>query len=185
MSELDLELSPPHPATEAAATAHPEAGTAADRLRALMRELAQPVAVLTGRDERGLPWGMTVTSFTSVSMAPPSVVVCLGSDSRTWLRIRPTGRFVLNVLGPHQRAAAAAFAEPGGRFDEFAHRYTVDGIPVLADTVAAVRCATTAVLPGGDHDVVVARVTRVRLDGGPPLAYRHGEYVAAEPIGVP
>ncbi|MGR0220066.1 flavin reductase family protein [Agromyces sp. ZXT2-6] len=186
MSELDLELSPTHPVMDSARPAHTGAGTEeARRFRALMREIAQPVAVLTGRDERGAPWGLTVTSFTSVSMAPPSIVVCLGSRSRTWSRIRPTGRFVLNVLGPAQRAVAESFAAPGAPFPGVPHRYTIDGIPVLAGTVAAVRCATSSVLPGGDHDVVLARVTRVRLDGGLPLTYRDGEYVAAEPIEVP
>lgn len=93
----------------------PRSDVAAD-LRALMRNLAQPVVVVTGRDQQGRPRGMTISSFTSVSLAPALVLFCPSRRSGTWRAIAPIGRFAINVLAADQADVAARFAQPGGAY---------------------------------------------------------------------
>ncbi|WP_136708984.1 flavin reductase family protein [Agromyces sp. H66] len=185
MTELDLTLSPEHP-TPADVTASGDrrhgASVADVDLRRLMRAIAQPVAVLTGRDVHGAPWGMTVSSFTCVSLDPPLVAVSVARRSRAWSSIAPTGRFVLSALAVGQETVAERFAAPSTAFPSaHASRFTVDGMPVVDGGVGAARCSIRDVHPGGDHDVVIARVERVRLGGdGRSLAYTRGGYASVD-----
>jgi 3-hydroxy-9,10-secoandrosta-1,3,5(10)-triene-9,17-dione monooxygenase reductase component len=153
-----------------------EAVASPPSVRTLMSRVAQPVVVVTGRGLDGRPVGMTVSSFTSVSADPPLVLFCPARGSGTWATIAPTGRFLLNVLAADQHAVAAAFAQPGPAFPDVTHHLDVDGLPVLDGVVAAARCTTEAVHPGGDHDVVVARVDQVGTGLGAPLAFWHRAY---------
>ncbi|WP_353808807.1 flavin reductase family protein [Agromyces sp. SYSU T00194] len=189
MSELDLALSPRHPLASP-----PGAGATATRVddlglqavvRALLAEPAHPVAVLTGRDDSGISWGLTVTSFTVVSPRPPLVVVSVPAAARSWSRIRPTGGFVLNLLADDQPEAAAAYAGPGATVARgHGVRYTIEGMPVLPGTLGALRCATTTVIRGGEHDVVLARVEAGRHDRTDAPLAAHALHAAPEPVGV-
>ncbi|HEX6247068.1 MAG TPA: flavin reductase family protein [Nocardioidaceae bacterium] len=148
-------------------------------LRDLMREVAQPVAVVSGTaDGDPTPLAMTVSSVTSVSLDPPLLLFCPSRQSRTWAALAPTGRFVLNVLGEHQREVAdwfggraGVFSQPVARHDccpPTAVRWTsLGGLPALVCSAATAMCHVVSIHPGGDHDIVVAEVDHVvvaRLD---------------------
>jgi len=150
-------------------------------VRELMSRVAQPVVVVTGRGPDGVPVGMTVSSFTSVSADPPLVLFCVARGSRTWATIAPTGRFLVNVLASGQGSLAALFARPRPSFPRVGHR-TEDGLPLLDGVVAAAHCSTVVVHPGGDHDVVLAHVDGVATGQGAPLSYWRRSYVAVCPV---
>ncbi|BDZ65437.1 flavin reductase family protein [Agromyces mangrovi Wang et al. 2018] len=185
MSELDLALSPRHPL---ASTAAGDDGLT-ETFRTLLDAPSRPVAVLTGRDDHGVCWGLTVTAFTVVSDRPPLLVVSVPGASRSWSRLRPTGRFVLNLLTAGQAEVAATYAEPGttvapGIRPGCARRFTLDGLPVLATTRGSLRCTTTTVVRGGEQDVVLARVIAGRVDRADAPLAAHALDLAPEPVEV-
>jgi 3-hydroxy-9,10-secoandrosta-1,3,5(10)-triene-9,17-dione monooxygenase reductase component len=140
-------------------------------VRDLMALVAQPVAVVTGVGRDGVPAGMTVSSFTSVSADPPMVLFCPSRRSRTWARIAPSGRFVVNVLAADQQDVAELFNGSEAPFSRVSHRIGADGLPVLSGVLASARCTTAAVRQGGDHHVVLARLEHLSSGTGTPLAY--------------
>lgn len=159
-----------------AAEAVPRA--AGTTLRELMREVAQPVVVVTGRSPEDGLVAMTVSSFTSVSLAPPRVLFCPRTGSRTWAAIAPRGRFVVNVLAAGDGEVAARFAgsEVCGA-EPPRHDLDPYGLPVLEEAVAWASCRTTQVHAAGDHLVVVAAVDRTAVaTTRAPLAYWRGRY---------
>lgn len=153
-------------------------------LRHLMRRVAQPVVVVTGRDRDGGLWGMTVSTFTSVSLDPPLALFCPSRTSATWAAIGPFGHFVVNVLAVDQEDVAALFARSGPGFPaRVPYRLTGDGLPVLTGSAATAHCTVTAVHPGGDHDIVLAQVGEVCTnEGGAPLTYWDGVYASAHDL---
>jgi flavin reductase (DIM6/NTAB) family NADH-FMN oxidoreductase RutF len=146
-------------------------------LRELLREVAQPVVVVTGCSPEGGLVAMTVSSFTSVSLAPPRVLFCPQSGSRTWAAIAPRGRFVVNVLAAGDAHVAARFARPERQGGPTRHERDAFGVPVLPEAVSWASCRTTQVHTVGDHLVVVAAVDRTTVGrGSAPLAYWRGRY---------
>lgn len=145
--------------------------------RTLMRTLAEPVVVITGRLGDARPGGMTVSSFSAVSLVPPLVLFCAGRSSATWAGIAPSGRFAVNVLGEQDAALAWQFASPGDRFARVAHILAPDGSPVLPEALSTLLCTVAAVHPAGDHDIVVGHVRAARSGRPrPPLAYHAGRF---------
>ena len=153
-------------------------------LRCFMRRWATGVAVVTGM--AGRPVGCTVTAFTSVSLDPPLLLVCLGRDSRTRAAIAARPVFGVNVLHARQRDLAEAFATPAAdRFRGVPFRIVHD-VPVLDDAFAAVVCAVRSAVPVGDHDLVVGAPLWYRESAGqvaPPLLHYAGGLVAESPAG--
>ncbi|MEZ0113866.1 3-hydroxy-9,10-secoandrosta-1,3,5(10)-triene-9,17-dione monooxygenase reductase component [Catenulispora sp. EB89] len=154
-------------ATFAAITAAPVDGWA---LRCFMRRWATGVAVVTGMADR--PVGCTVTAFTSVSLDPPLLLVCLGRGSRTRAAIAERPVFGVNVLSARQHAVAEAFAAADAdRFRDVPF-HVVHDVPVLDEALVAVVCAVRSAVPAGDHDLLL----------GAPLWYRDGVGPIAPPL---
>ena len=107
----------------------------------------------------GGPEGMTIGSFTSVSLDPPLVSFCAGHDSDSWVRMRDVGSFCVNVLGDDQADVSITFAsKTEHRFEGLATRVEATGSPVIEGCLAWVDCHLHAIHTAGDHDIVVGRV---------------------------
>lgn len=163
-----------------AASDHSE-GDLAGEFRSAMRRLASTVCVVTAADDEQRV-GMTMTAVTSVSMQPPSLLICARRDSRLHAALRPGVRFCVNVLRVGHDELAEAFA--GGRSHEqrfAAGAWSGDGGPPrLTDALSNVVCATAASLDHGSHTIFVGLVEQVRLNpDGPPLIYGQGRYGGA------
>lgn len=145
-------------------------------LREVLSRFASGITVITGVAD-GAPIGLTCQSFSSLSLRPPMVLFCPARTSRSWKRIRPTRRFTVNVLEESQRRVSAVFAQRSD--DKFA---AVDwapgpaGTPHLAGALAHIDAEVEHVVPGGDHQVVMGRVSgaALRATGRPLLYYRSG-----------
>ncbi len=139
-------------------------------LRRAFRDLPQPVAVVTGVGPTGEPVGMTVSTLTLASLAPPLVLFCPALTSRAWSVARRRGAFTVNILGRQQRRLAVRFAEPGDRFAGV-RTQPVDGdLPALADAMTVLVCDVHEERPAGDHTVVLGRIrTLLALNSGPGL----------------
>jgi flavin reductase (DIM6/NTAB) family NADH-FMN oxidoreductase RutF len=126
---------------------------------------------------------MTVNSFTSVSLDPPLVLVCLGRKTRMASRIDEASRFCVSILGDHQREISAFFA--GAWRGPEPPRFSFidwDGMPRLDGAVAAFGCTVHAIHEGGDHLIVIGEVVALHRAeyGCRPLVFFAGGYVELE-----
>jgi flavin reductase (DIM6/NTAB) family NADH-FMN oxidoreductase RutF len=142
------------------------------------------VAAVTSCDDAGGPVGMTVGSFTSVSLSPPLVAFLPAKQSATSAKIVRNGRFCVNVLGAHQESVSRSFATAGDRkFDGLDWTPSPDGLPRLDSAVAWIECTVEAVHDAGDHDIVVGRVTSLEATGPSlPLLFFQGGYGRFAPM---
>ncbi len=143
---------------------------ASDFRQALSR-FATGITVVTVATETELH-GMTASSFASVSIEPPQVLVALDKRSRTRALVTQTGSFAINVLAAHQEDVSRAFASTGPKpFDRLVHQRGENGAPLLDGALAYLECTTSQVIDGGDHDVLIGLVTRCTTNDGAPLIY--------------
>lgn len=116
--------------------------------------------------------GMTASSFASVSLEPPRVLVCLDKSSHTRSLLERSGSFAVNVLSAKQEEISRAFASSGPKpFEDLAHKQGTNGAPLLDGALAWIECDTVEVVDGGDHDVVIGEVTACSSADGDPLIY--------------
>jgi flavin reductase (DIM6/NTAB) family NADH-FMN oxidoreductase RutF len=144
---------------------------------------------VTTLDDEGEPQGATVNAFTSVSLDPPLILVCLAHTSRTLGALRSHGSFAVNVLGSDHGELARSFAGSGDEasFGDPEHLPGPSGSPLLAGVHAAIDCRVFAVYPGGDHDIVVGEVQHIRVEDQPGdalLWFRSTFGTVRDPRGV-
>lgn len=162
---------------------------APDVFRRCVGEFATGVCVVCA-EAGGEPAGMTLNSFTSVSLDPLLVLVSLGHGSRTRETVRRSGAFSVSVLGRGQREVAIAFAARGGSFGSDLVTRDHAGTLVVRGAVATMACEVRDLLPAGDHDLVVGQVGAITHGGGEPLIFHRGRFGglvtdAVVPPGVP
>lgn len=147
-------------------------------LRSVFGRFATGVAVVTTRDGNRQPVGVTVNSFTSVSLAPPLILFCIlnnASNYRLWESAR---RFTVNILTERQQAQSNALARPTqASWEQIPHHFGDNDCPVLEGAAAVIECEHHAHCDGGDHLIVIGRVLRCREAGEEaPLLYYRGRY---------
>lgn len=139
---------------------------------------ATGVTVVTALAPEGEPVGITISSFTSVSLEPPLILFCLGKTNSNIGAFRVGSRFVVNVLREDQRELSIRFASrmadkwAGVAFDTWE-----SGAPVLRGCLAALECTVTAVHEAGDHLIFIGHVDQLEhSQAGQPLLYFRGAY---------
>lgn len=149
-------------------------------LKQAMRTLAGGVSVITAGvgDERT---GATVTSATSLSMDPPTMIVNINLGSSTWPAIRRHGHFAVNILSDHQQPIADRFAGSGGikgvqRYEGADWVTLVTGAPVLVGALASIDCELEEAIERHSHAIVLGRVRAVTVGDGSSLIYGAGRY---------
>lgn len=152
------------------------------RFRQVLGHFPTGVTVVTAVVE-GEPAGLAVNSFTSVSLEPPLVAVCISTGSATWPRVRATGRFCVNILSQDQEAVSRAFAARSRtRFAGIGHRPAPSGAPILTGVLAWIDCSIDAEHVAGDHVIVVGRVHDLAvLREDRPLVFYRGGYGRYQP----
>jgi 3-hydroxy-9,10-secoandrosta-1,3,5(10)-triene-9,17-dione monooxygenase reductase component len=143
-----------------------------DHFREVLGHFPTPVVAVTATDA-GVPLGMTIGSFISVSLDPPLVAFCVAQTSTTWPRMRHLGGFCINLLGRDHVDLCRQFARPSvDRFSGVDYWHSPGGAPMLPDAVAWIDCQQENTLELGDHELVVGRVTGLRTgDGSDPLLF--------------
>jgi len=145
-------------------------------MRRVLGHFCTGVTIVTGLpgDE---PVGLACQSFTSVSLEPPLVLICVAHTSTSWPRIRRTGRFCVNVLADDQQHVSACFGRSGGdKFADLRWHPTPWG-PSIDGVLATVMCDITETRPAGDHDVVIGHVRElVTHRVSRPLLFFRGQY---------
>jgi flavin reductase (DIM6/NTAB) family NADH-FMN oxidoreductase RutF len=163
----------------------PAAEVTGAELRHAMGYFATGVTVVTSIDADGEPVGTTANAVTSLSLAPPLVLVCFDRTSATLKAIGAHGAFVVNVLGVRQRHLSANFARRGlaAAWAGVLHRPGRTGSPRLHGVLATLDCTLERQLPGGDHEIVIGRVREVETaadDGMAPLVFWRGSYAGLD-----
>ena len=158
---------------------------ASDDFRGAMRHLAGGVSVITaGRG--GEITGMTVTSVSSLSVDPPTLIVSVNRDASSWPVVKRHGFFGINILAADQLEIADRFSGKGGLkgAERFAGAQWItrrSGVPLLAGALAAIDCAVEETIERHSHAIVIGRVLDVQASGqAAALAYWQGRYVAVD-----
>ena len=139
---------------------------------------ATGVAVVTARLASGGAIGVTVNSFTSVSLDPPMVLFCLGNQARTLSAFQDAGAFAINILASGQQDWAVRFATEAQDWRGVPTVSWVTGAPIIVGCVAALDCALHADHDAGDHRILIGHVLRLNCEAaGAPLVYHRGDYV--------
>ncbi|RKS78756.1 flavin reductase (DIM6/NTAB) family NADH-FMN oxidoreductase RutF [Actinomadura pelletieri DSM 43383] len=142
------------------------------------------VVVVTGLDGEGVPRGFAVGSFTSVSLDPPLVGFMITRGSGSFQRMRTGGSFCVNVLAADQEDVCRHFAS--GIIDKFARtawRPAPSGAPILDGVVSWVDCSYESISEGGDHLIVLGRVTGLAVERRTqPLLFYRGGYGHFNPL---
>lgn len=151
-------------------------------LREVMGSYPTGVTIVSTVDHAGDPVGLTVNSFTSLSLDPPLVLVCIGRTSRSHDRLVDGSHFSVNVLSADQSGLAIRFAtDPAeGRFDEVDWHRGPSGSPIFREATATLECAVHSVLDGGDHSILVGRVDAAVLSERPALTYCRGRFSSSD-----
>jgi flavin reductase (DIM6/NTAB) family NADH-FMN oxidoreductase RutF len=138
------------------------------------------VCLVTALDPAGRAHGLTVNSFSSVSLEPPMVLWSLARTASSAPVFRDAEHFAINVLGAGHEALSRHFATPSAdKFQPYlaSFRPGVAGVPVLADAAASFECHSRHRYYGGDHIIVIGVVERYAHGGQAPLVFHRGAYV--------
>lgn len=147
-----------------------------ESFRRALRRFATGVTVVTV-DHDGELHGMTASSFASVSLEPPLILVCLDRTSRTRALILEKGSFAVNVLADDQETVSRSFSRRGMKpFDELPHRAGATGNPLLDGAIAWIECRLDQMVEAGDHDIFVGEVLASQDHEGTPLLYYDQAY---------
>ena len=144
--------------------------------RTVMSCFPTGVTVVATRDAEGQPLGLTVNSFTSVSLDPPLVLVCINTHANSHDPLLAAGGFTVSVLSGAQADIAGRFAtRPSeGRFEGVEWTPAPSGNPVLAKCAAWLDCSIHEVVSAGDHTIVLARVEAAGWTDQPALLFHRG-----------
>jgi flavin reductase (DIM6/NTAB) family NADH-FMN oxidoreductase RutF len=148
------------------------------QFRDALGRFATGVCIVTTRGSDGRPYGVTVNSFSSVSLDPPLVLFSLDRASTSFNAFVTGSHFAVNVLHREQMGLSRTFATTSDtKFEGVSHDAWDTGAPVLAGSLAVLECDKVAVHEAGDHVIVIGQVRRLFCEEeGEPLLYFRGRY---------
>jgi flavin reductase (DIM6/NTAB) family NADH-FMN oxidoreductase RutF len=146
--------------------------------RRALGSFATGVTIVTSANADGGPVGVTVSSFSSLSLDPPLVLFCLGGKTSSLKAFKEWGHYVVNVLSDKQRELSILFAnKKGDKFAEVDFAKNEHGCPIIAGCLATLECKAEKIVEAGDHLIFIGRVEKISFAaGGQPLVYFRGAY---------
>lgn len=140
---------------------------------------ATGVTVLTAMDDRGRPRGLTANAFSSLSLEPTLVLICVDHRSDTYPVINQAPAFAVNILGEDQREVSQRFARKGeDKFDAVSYHLGQIGAPLIDGALATLECRVSGSYVEGDHTIFVGSVESVEHGEGKPLLFFRGNYAS-------
>ncbi|MGZ3547071.1 MAG: flavin reductase family protein [Vulcanimicrobiaceae bacterium] len=142
-----------------------------------MRHYPTGVCVVTSLRD-GEPRGVTVNAFASVSASPPTVLICINREARSYLYISTSKIFCVNILRGDQRELAERFSgkRRERQFEGVAYDVDQTGAAVLRGTLAHLDCEVTTEHHAGSHSIFIGRVLSCASRPGSPLGYFNGDF---------
>jgi flavin reductase (DIM6/NTAB) family NADH-FMN oxidoreductase RutF len=148
----------------------------AKAFRQALGQFATGVTVVATLDAEGQPQGLTVSSFCSVSLEPPLVLVCVDNRSLTHAGFLASRLFGVSVLAEDQQEVSRRFATLGAERDSFVFARGPHGAPLVQGALARIECGLYAAHEGGDHRIYVGEVLSLDTRPGRPLLYHGSGY---------
>jgi 3-hydroxy-9,10-secoandrosta-1,3,5(10)-triene-9,17-dione monooxygenase reductase component len=147
-------------------------------LRNILGCFATGVAIITARGADNAHIGVTVNSFSSVSLDPPLILFSLARTAKVLAGFQRTESFAVNILGHGQEALSNMFARPStASWDGVNFTVAENGCALLSSSLAHLECKKAAELEGGDHVILLGDVTRFHLkEAADPLLFYRGRY---------
>ena len=147
-----------------------------DEFRRVLGHFASGVTVVTISHEDVL-YGITVSSFASLSLSPPLVLICIDQRVTSHAALQGAGSFAVNILVEDGERLSRHFAsrEPD-KFKGIAYHMGLTGAPLLDDALALIECRIVGQAPGGDHTIFIGEVVAASTSHGKPLIYYRSGY---------
>ena len=137
------------------------------------------VTIITTCEKDGTPRGFTANSFTSVSLEPPLILICIGDFNEGLELFKNSEYFAVNILNEAQVDISNLFAKPlKNKFKEIKWSNSKFGVPIIKGALAWLECKNFDQIRSGDHLILIGNVKNFHNEGGYPLAYYNGNYVS-------
>ncbi|MEO9875175.1 MAG: flavin reductase family protein [Anderseniella sp.] len=138
------------------------------------------VTIVTAFDQDRQPWGLTANSFTSVSLEPPVISVCIAKAGRVFPTLKASSHFAVNILSADQQNLAEHFASDiENRFIGIDWQAKSDGAPLLPGASAHLDCIVHSRVDANDHEILLGLVETYNHTQFPPLVYCRGRFFAS------
>jgi (E)-2-((N-methylformamido)methylene)succinate hydrolase len=150
---------------------------ARDDFRRACGRFATGIAIAGALDPHGVPHGLTINSFTSVSLDPPLILICIAHSAASREIFSNAASFALSLLREDAQAVSERFArQTHHRFEGLAWQPGKNGAPLVSGALAEIECVVRRRIEAGDHDILLGEVTRADSHTGEPLVYFGGHY---------
>ena len=149
-----------------------------EKFKSALSRFASGITIITTADNSGTPVGLTVTAFSSLSLHPPMVLVCIDKSANSYPSMTLKSHFVVNILAEDQEQLSLVFASRSlqDRFSNIRFRLNAHNVPVLDGCLAYLECQVENSYEGGDHTIFVASVVNASNQEGNPLLYYASRY---------
>ncbi|WOJ95954.1 flavin reductase family protein [Congregibacter brevis] len=147
-------------------------------LRDALGQFSTGVCLVTAAGDEGVAYALTINSFASVSLDPPLVLWSLQKDAEIFPVYANAATYCIAVLAASQEAHSTAYAQKGGhRLSDSDYELGTNGAPLIKNALVNFECSLEQSLDGGDHIILLGRVTRVsEIEAQAPLVFFGGEY---------
>jgi len=148
-----------------------------DEFRAALGRFASGVTVVTTRDNENRLHGITVSSFCSVSLSPPLILVCIDQEAGSHHAFEQSRAFVVNILREDQQYLSDRFASQlPDKFAGVKCRAGIENLPVLEEALVNLECRLVNAHDNGDHTIYIGEIIVSTVNEGKPLVYFQGDY---------
>lgn len=148
--------------------------------RKSMGLFATGVTVVSTNDKKGAPYGMTASSFGSISLDPPLVQWSITTESYSYPIFSSASNFAINILSVEQQNISDTFTKPIDRFEHVSWESGIEGVPLIHGCLTWIECSLENEILCGDHTIFIGRVIRVRCFDKKPLLFWRGGYEAVQ-----
>ncbi len=148
-----------------------------EEFRRALGKFASGVTVVSTKDDSGKLFGITVSAFCSVSLAPPLILVCIEKSAGSHHAFEQSNAFIVNILREDQTQLSNHFASHADdKFSDVKYRRGIENLPVLEDVLVNLECRLVNSHDEGDHTIYVGQVETATINDEKPLIYWHGGY---------
>ena len=145
-------------------------------LRSTFSKFVTGVTAITFENSDGNNLGITINSFTSLSLNPPMVLWCLDKDSDLYEEITNLDRYIINFLSEEQKDIANSLAQKNDHILNKEQFYKIDHGLVIKDSIGWIACTKNTIIDSGDHSILIANVKDSKTSDGYPLVFWGSNY---------
>ncbi|MFN0317922.1 MAG: flavin reductase family protein [Burkholderiales bacterium] len=171
-----------HKSQTALPTGHELSGVSPATLRQVAGTFITGVTVVTTLVD-SQPYGCAANAVSSLSLNPPTMLVCLARTSNTHSHLIRSGRFAINILGDsaESREICRIFASKSeDKFSNIDYRHGRAGVPILKQAIGWMECQLSDAYDSGDHTIFIGKVVVAEATDGKPLAYFRGQFATID-----